>query len=42
MGLLEENIIDSEICTVCESDKFHSFRVEGKNYELNTGIMMLK
>lgn len=42
MGLQEKNIIDSEICTVCEADKFHSFRVEGKDYELNTGIIMLK
>lgn len=42
MGMLEKNIIDSNICTVCESDKFHSFRVEGTNYELNTGIIMLK
>lgn len=42
MGIQEKNIIDSEICTVCESDKFHSFRVEGSNYELNTGIMMLR
>lgn len=41
-GLLEKNVIDSQICTVCESDKFHSRRVEGINYELNTGIMMLK
>ena len=41
-GLLERNIIDSEICTVCNSDDFHSRRVEGIDYEVNTGIMMLK
>ena len=41
-GLLEKNVIDSQTCTVCESDKFHTRRVEGINYELNTGIMMLK
>lgn len=41
-GLLEKNIIDSQICTVCKKDQFHSRRVEGINYELNTGIMMLK
>ena len=41
-GLLEKNIIDSEICTVCNSDDFHSRRAEGIDYEVNTGIMMLK
>lgn len=28
MGLKEENIIDSNICTVCDSDICHSFRAE--------------
>ena len=42
IGLQEKNIIDCNICTVCNSDKFHSFRVEGESYELNTGIIMLK
>lgn len=28
VGLKEENIIDSEICTVCNSDLFHSYRVD--------------
>ena len=41
-GLLKENIIDSQICTVCSRDQFHSRRVEGINYAANTGIMMLK
>ena len=27
-GLKEENIIDSNICTVCNSDLFHSYRVD--------------
>ena len=27
-GLQEENIIDSNICTVCNSDLFHSYRVD--------------
>ena len=27
-GLKEENIIDSKICTVCNSDVFHSYRAE--------------
>lgn len=39
-GLLEENIIDSGICSVCNSNKVHSCRVEGKeNYGLNTAII---
>lgn len=28
VGLKEENIIDSGICTVCSSDLFHSYRVD--------------
>lgn len=28
MGLKDENVIDSQICTVCHSDKFHSYRVD--------------
>ena len=27
-GLKEQNIIDSNICTVCNSDLFHSYRVD--------------
>ena len=27
-GLQEENIIDSNICTVCNSDLFHSYRID--------------
>lgn len=42
MGLLDKNIIDSELCTMCDSDKFHSRRCEGKNYQVNGSIAMLK
>lgn len=42
IGLLEKNIIDCNICTVCEKDKFHSRRAEGINFGLNVGIMMLR
>lgn len=42
IGILEKNIFDSNICTVCENDKFHSRRAEGINFGLNVGIMMLK
>ena len=42
MGLLEENIIDSGICSVCNKDLIHSFRAEGEGYGLNTAIISLK
>lgn len=41
-GLKEENIIDSEICSVCNSDIIHSFRVEKEGYGLGTAIIELK
>ena len=41
-GILEENIFDCNLCTVCNKDMFHSRRAEGINYEVNTGIMYLK
>lgn len=42
IGILEKNIYDCGLCTMCNKDKFHSRRIEGKNYETNTGIMILK
>ncbi len=41
-GLKEENIIDSGICSVCNSDLIHSYRVEKEGYGLNTAIIELK
>ena len=41
-GLLEENIIDSEICSVCNSDLIHSYRVEKEKFGLGTAIIELK
>lgn len=41
MGLKEENIIDSGICTLCNSDLIHSYRKEGKSAGRNTAIIML-
>ena len=38
-GLIKENIIDSGICSVCNSDVMHSFRVEKNSYGLNTAII---
>ena len=41
-GILEENIEDSNICSVCNKEKIHSFRAEGKTYGLATSIISLK
>lgn len=41
MGLKEENIVDCKLCTVCNSDKFHSYRVEKELAGRNTGIITL-
>lgn len=41
IGLKEENIIDCGICTVCNSDKFHSYRVDKELAGRNTGIITL-
>ena len=41
-GLKKENIIDSGICSVCNSDQIHSFRVEKDGYGLGTAIIELK
>ena len=38
-GLKEENIIDSGLCSVCHSDKIHSYRVEKQGYGLNTALI---
>lgn len=42
IGLKEENIIDCGICSVCNSDIIHSFRVEKQGYGLGTAIIELK
>lgn len=41
-GILEKNIINSNICTVCNSKDFHSRRAEGENFQKGGGIMLLK
>ena len=40
-GLRQENIIDSKICTVCNSDLIHSYRGSNKNNGLEMGIIEL-
>ncbi len=41
LGIKEENIIDCEICSVCNSDKISSNRVEGKKFTRATAIISL-
>lgn len=41
-GLKEENIIDSGICSVCNSNLIHSYRVEKQDYGLNTALIELR
>ena len=40
-GILEENIEDCGICSVCNKDIIHSFRAEGQNYGLATAMISL-
>ena len=42
MGLKQENIIDSKICSVCDEDKIHSYRAHGDSSGRNISIMELK
>ena len=41
-GLKKENIIDCGICSVCNSNLIHSYRVEKQGYGLNTALIELK
>lgn len=41
VGLNEENIIDSGICSICNKDLIHSFRAEKQGYGLNTALISL-
>lgn len=40
-GIKAENIYDSNICSVCNSDKVYSYRVEGKCFKRATAIIGL-
>ena len=40
-GLKKANIIDCGICSVCNSDLIHSFRVEKESYGLETALIEL-
>lgn len=41
LGLKDENIIDSKICSVCENEMIHSYRFERENAGRNTALMAL-
>lgn len=41
LGVKEENIIDCNLCSVCNSDNINSYRVEGKDFRLATAIISL-
>lgn len=41
-GIMLENIIDSGICSVCNCDIIHSYRVEKQGYGLETALIELK
>ena len=42
VGLKEENIIDSKICSVCNSNLVHSYRVEKEGYGLAAALIELR
>lgn len=42
MGLQEKNIIDCGICTVCNSENFHSYRVEKETFGINGAFIGMK
>lgn len=41
LGIKEENIVDCGICSVCNKEKIHSYRAEGKDFKLATAIISL-
>ena len=41
LGIKKENIIDSGICSVCNSNKINSYRIEGKDFRLATALISL-
>jgi len=42
IGLKEENIIDSNICTMCNQNKFHSYRAHKESTGRNAAIITRK
>ena len=42
LGVLEENIVTSNICTKCSSDKYHSYRAHGMDSGRNVSLIVIK
>lgn len=42
LGVKPENIVDSNICSVCNKDLIHSRRIEGENYNVSLAVIELK
>ena len=42
VGLKKENIVESNICTVCNGDKMHSYRVDKEKSGRNAAVIGLK
>lgn len=42
LGLKSENIIDSNICSLCHPDQINSYRFDKSTYKLSTAIISLK
>lgn len=41
LGLKKENIIDSNICSVCHSNKINSYRIDKDKFNLSTAIISI-
>ena len=41
IGLKEDNIVDSELCSVCNKEYIHSARAEGEGFKRETAIIMM-
>ena len=41
LGIKEKNIIDSNLCSVCNNDKFYSYRLEKENAKRNVMVVCL-
>ena len=41
IGLKQENIIDSNICTMCHPEYFHSYRADKENSGRNAAMISL-
>ena len=42
LGVPKDNIITSDICTKCSSDKYHSYRAHGMDSGRNVSLIVMK